>query len=395
MVLWIVLTLLVALAVAGLVFPLARPRPAKEGATPTGILADQLRELEGQAQTGALTPEDAAQLKLEIERRMLAEARDAPPPARRLSEKALLRLALGLAAVVALSATGLYALLGRPDLPAAQTASAGAGPALPADHPGGGDVAGMIGQLESQAKSRPNDVETWRMLGWSYFQTGRFGESAEAYARAGQLDPTNPDHPSAQGESLVQAAGGQMTPAASAAFKRALALDPAEPRARYFLAVEKDQAGDREGAMADWIALVNSAPDGAPWAAEVRSFVEDVARERGVDLTGKLKPVSGQIGGGGAAPRGPTAADIAEAQKMTPDDQQQMIRGMVEGLEARLKENPRDADGWVRLMRARMVLGEGDAAGRALRSARAAFRDNPAETAKINEAAKGLGVPGA
>lgn len=231
------------------------------------------------------------------------------------------------------------------------------------------------------------------MLGWSYFQTGRFGESAEAYGRAAKLDPTNPDHPSAQGESLVQAAGGQMTPDASAAFRRALALDPGEPRARYFLAVEKDQAGDRDGAMADWIALVNSAPDGAPWAAEVRSFVEDVARERGVDLTGKLKPASGQ-GGGGPAPRGPTAADIAEAQKMAPDDQQRMIRGMVEGLEGRLKDNPRDADGWVRLMRARMVLNEPAAATRALRSARAAFKDRPAETAKINEAAKGLGVPG-
>ncbi|HYE45325.1 MAG TPA: c-type cytochrome biogenesis protein CcmI [Caulobacter sp.] len=392
MMLWIVLTLLVALAVAGLVFPLARPRPAVEGATPTGILADQLRELEGQAASGAVTPEDAARLKLEIERRLLAEARADEPAARPLGEKALLRLALGLAAAVALGATGIYALVGRPDLPS-QSATPTSGPALPADHPGGGDVGAMLGQLEAQVKTNPRDVEGWRMLGWSYFQTGRFGESAEAYGRAAKLDPTNPDHPSAQGESLVQAAGGQMTPDASAAFRRALALDPGEPRARYFLAVEKDQAGDRDGAMADWIALVNSAPDGAPWAAEVRSFVEDVARERGVDLTGKLKPASGQ-GGGGPAPRGPTAADIAEAQKMAPDDQQRMIRGMVEGLEGRLKDNPRDADGWVRLMRARMVLNEPAAATRALRSARAAFKDRPAETAKINEAAKGLGVPG-
>lgn len=394
MMLWIILTVLVALTVAWLVFPLARPRPlASAGATPVGILADQLAELDAQTAAGSVTAEDAARLKLEIERRMLTEARDAEPPSRPLSEKALVRLALGLAVVVAIGATGLYALLGRPNVPGqSQSAAVTTGPAsvlADANHPGG-DIPAMIAQLQAQVQRSPNDVEAWRMLGWSQFQVGQYNEAAIAYARASTLDPTNPDHPSARGESLVQAAGGQITPEASAAFRAALKIDPNEPRARYFLAVEKDQAGDQDGAIADWIALVNSAPEGAPWAAEVRSFLEDVARERGIDISGKLK-----TSGTPPPARGPTAADIAAADRMAPADQQQMIRGMVEGLESRLKAQPDDAEGWVRLMRARMVLGEPDAAARALKSGLAAFVGKPGEQGRLREAGKGLGVPGA
>ncbi len=392
MILWMVLTLLVALAVVGLVVPLTRPRkPVDAAATPTGILQGQLFELEAQAAAGSVAPEDAARLKLEIERRMLAEAKGPEAPARPLGERGLLYLALGLAAVVALGATGLYAVMGKPDIPSAnaQAAKAPDGAAPPASHPGG-DIPAMIAQLQAQVARNPADAEGWRMLGWAHFQTGQFAESAEAYDKAATLDPTNPAHRSAEGESLVQGAQGQMTPSASAAFRQALKLNPNDPRARYFLAVEKDQAGDQDGAMADWIALINSAPDGAPWVGEVRRFVEDLARERGIDLTGKLKPL-----GGAAAPRGPTPADIAAAQTMAPDDQQQMIRGMVEGLEGRLREQPRDAEGWIRLMRARMVLGEPAAATRALKQGRAAFAGSPAEQARISEAAKGLKVPGA
>jgi cytochrome c-type biogenesis protein CcmH len=70
-----------------------------------------------------------------------------------------------------------------------------------------------------------------------------------------------------------------------------------------------------------------------------------------------------------ATRRGPTAADIAAARKMTPQQRIQMIRGMVEGLAARLEQNPNNLQGWLRLGRAYEVLGErtkaADAFGRA------------------------------
>jgi cytochrome c-type biogenesis protein CcmH len=398
MILWIVLTLMIALAVVGLAIPLIRPGGVLDRrSTSAEVLKAQLADLDRQAEAGTAPAEDIEALRLEVERRALAEGVEASPTGRPLGEKALIRLALGLAAVVALGGAGLYALLGRPDLPGAGPRNA-ATAAAPADAAhDGADVQAMIVQLEAQLRQTPEDVNGWRMLGWSYFQTGRFAEAAEAYGRAATLEPTNAEHFSAQGEALVQAGGGQVTPAALTAFRGALRADPQDPRARYFVAVEMDQRGEREAAMTAWIDLINSAPAGAPWAAEVRAFVEDLARERGQDISGRLRPAPAGAPAAAVSPAapGPTAAQVAEAQTMTPAEQQAMIQGMVGGLEERLRTSPRDRDGWVRLMRARMVLGDSAAATAAYRNGLRAFADSPADQAALTEAARGLRVPGA
>jgi cytochrome c-type biogenesis protein CcmH len=399
MILWIVLTLMIALAVVGLAIPLIRPGGLLDRRTTSAeVLKAQLADLDRQSEAGTAPAEDIAALRLEVERRALAEGVETKPTGRPLGEKALIRLALGLAAVVALGGAGLYALLGRPDLPGAGPRST-AMAAAPADaaHEGA-DVQAMIVQLEAQLRQTPEDVNGWRMLGWSYFQTGRFAEAAEAYGRAATLEPANAEHFSAQGEALVQAGGGQVTPAALTAFRGALRADPQDPRARYFVAVEMDQRGEREAAMTAWVDLINSAPAGAPWAAEVRTFVEDLARERGQDISGRLRPAPAGAPAPAAAPPGipgPTAAQIAEAGSMSEADRQAMIQGMVGGLEERLRTSPRDRDGWVRLMRARMVLGDSAAATAAYRNGMRAFADSPAEQAALTEAARGLRVPGA
>ena len=165
-------------------------------------------------------------------------------------------------------------------------------------------------------------------------------------------------------------------------FRRAQAADPADPRARYFLAMFKDQQGDHKGAMADWIALLKSAAPDAPWATEVRRYVENKAKEQGIDISARLPPAPG-----------PTAAQVAAAGQMPPGDQQAMIKGMVDKLAAELKANPRDADGWIRLMRARMVLGEKTQAQAAYRDARQAFADAPAQQSALRDAAKALAIP--
>lgn len=398
MILWIVLTVMIALAVVGLTIPLIRPGGVLDRRmTSAEVLKAQLADLDRQAEAGTAPAEDIAALRLETERRALAEGIEVVPDRRPLGEKALMRLALGLAAVVALGGTGLYALLGSPDLPGAGPRDAATATAPAAAAHAGADVRAMIGQLETQLRQTPEDVNGWRMLGWSYFQTGRFAEAAEAYGRAAALEPANAEHFSAQGEALVQAGGGQVTPAALTAFRGALRADPQDPRARYFVAVEMDQRGEREAAMTAWIDLINSAPAGAPWAAEVRVFVEDLARERGQNISGRLRPASAGAPAASVPPGipGPTAAQIAEAESMAPADQQAMIQGMVSGLEERLRASPRDRDGWVRLMRARMVLGDGAAAAAAFRNGMRAFADSPADQAVLTEAARGLRVPGA
>jgi cytochrome c-type biogenesis protein CcmH len=302
--------------------------------------------------------------------------------------------------VVVLAATGLYLKLGQPT--AASAGAVAQGDAnLPPGHPGA-DAEAMIGQLEARMKAQPNDPEGWRMLGWTYLQVGRNAEAASAYGRAAALDPHNNEYLSAQGEATVLAAGGQVTPQAEAIFKKAVSLDPGDPRARYYLAVAKDQTGDGKGAMDDWIALIKSAPPDAPWAPQIRSFVEKVAADRHIDLTGRLPPdtakggptsTAGMNAATSAGQPGPTADQMAAAGQMSPGDRQAMIAGMVDKQAAELRANPKNLEGWERLIRARMVLGQSAQAVQAYRDAAKAFAGSPGDLAELRAAAAASGAP--
>ena len=383
MILWMVLTVMAAVVAALVTLSLVRRHDARtEGREASlTVLADQLRELDEQAATGLVAPAEADGMRTEIKRRMLALERSRPAAHRPLGNEMLGRIAVGGATLVILAAVGIYGLIGRPNLGVASDAPA-ASPAATA--PDNADAAraqieGMIAQIETRLKDQPDDAEGWRMLGLARIQAARFNEAADAYRRAIALDAGVPGQQSAFGEALVLAADGIVTPEAKAAFTKAIAEDAADPRARYFLAVAKDQAGDRRGALNDWVALLNEAPADAPWAAELRTFVEQAAKEGGVDLTGRLKPAAA------AAPRGPNATDIANAESMNAGDRQAMIQSMVDGLAARLAINPRDAEGWQRLIRAREVMGDTASAAKALADARKVFADDPAMLARFNE----------
>jgi cytochrome c-type biogenesis protein CcmH len=233
----------------------------------------------------------------------------------------------------------------------------------------------------------------WRMVGWAYLENGKAAESAAAYRRAAALEPGNAENWSSLGEAL-QVASRTVVPEAEAAFERALKLDPSDPRARYFRAVQKDLRGDHKGAVDDWLALLRDTEPGRPWEADLRRNIEQTAAKHRIDLAGKM-PAPGAGSAATSAIPGPTPEQLAAAASIPPAEQDQMVQGMVERLAGRLRQNPRDSDGWIRLMRSRMVLGEADAAGEALRAALAAFADEPATQGRLRSAAAELGVPGA
>ncbi len=391
--LWMILTLMTVLAAVGLAIPLIRKRDAQKAdrTDVVGVLKGQLDELEAQAKAGAIAGPEAEALRVDLKRRVLAEGRMIEAPARPLAERTLLIVAMTIVAVVTLAGTGLYLAIGKPDLKAAPGAAV---PAAPTEGHPQGDTELMISQLETQMKQRPDNAEGWRMLGWSYLQTGRNADAAVAYGKAVELDPTNNEYISAQGESTVLAADGQVTPAAEALFRRAVAAEPGDPRARYYLGVAKDQRGDSEGAMNDWIALLTSAPADAPWASEVRTFVEKVAADRKVDISGRLPSVTGGQASTDPARPGPTRDQMAAAQNMTPGDRDAMVQGMVNGLAAKLKQNPRDRAGWEQLIRARMVLGDSDQAAVDYLTARQAFSGSAQDQQALRSTAARLGVPG-
>jgi cytochrome c-type biogenesis protein CcmH len=56
------------------------------------------------------------------------------------------------------------------------------------------EVNTMIERLAARLETTPEDIEGWRMLGWSYFHTARYEQAATAYARAVELDPSSAEH---------------------------------------------------------------------------------------------------------------------------------------------------------------------------------------------------------
>jgi cytochrome c-type biogenesis protein CcmH len=72
----------------------------------------------------------------------------------------------------------------------------------------------------------------------------------------------------------------------------------------------------------------------------------------------------------------------------------EMVRGMVTGLAERLKQDGSDVEGWLRLLRAYVVLGERDKANEAAGEARRALASDPEKVRRIDEFAKGSGLSG-
>lgn len=268
----------------------------------------------------------------------------------------------------------------------------GAGPGDdPADQPAG--LADPLAALEARTTENPKDGEAWTELGARYFDAGQFDMAVQAYGAAIKQAPRSAALWSARGESRVMASAQDPMPAAAVVdFETAIGLDPKDPRARYFLAVRQDLTGDHQGAIAAWLALLADTPPGAVWEADLRRTIEQVGKINGIQVAERLAAVRQPAAAPDralAAVPGPSAADLSRASAMPPSEQRKMAEGMVARLEARLRSDPVNVDGWLMLIRSRVNLGQPDLARAALNSAVAA---NPEAAVRLREQAAMLGV---
>ena len=267
-------------------------------------------------------------------------------------------------------------------------------------------VQDMITRLVEQVRRNPDDHEGWYRLGMAYRMTENFPQAGQAFRRAMELQPRNADYTGYLAEALlIQGTRNNQPPPpeAETLFRRALELQPGNPQARFYLATIRDVRGDHRGAVDELIALLRDAPAGAEWTGQVRNAVQAIAQTNNIDIAGRL-PAEQAAAPAAAAPAqsaataaipGPSPDQMRAASGMTPTQQNAMGRDMVDRLAARLRQNPRDADRWMMLMRSRMVLNEPQLAAEALRTSLATFQNDPATQARLREAARQLGVPGA
>jgi cytochrome c-type biogenesis protein CcmH len=356
---WIAASLLSAAAVMVVLARAARPpRPAGE-APELAVYRRHLAELEAQRAQGLLDDEGYAAAEAEAGRRLLAAnlraASAAPAPRDTRRDRTVV-----LAAIVAtvLIGAGVYLTVGTPgmpDEPYAKRLKAWLG-----RDPATLQPAQLAAILKKIAVKRPRDPQVWRFLGHAYADANDPADAAEAYERAVALDPNSAAAWSGLGVAVVGLNEGQVSAEAQQDFAEALKRDPALVPPRYFLAQAAIESGHRDEGLAAWKALAASLPANDP-------------RRQVLDQQ------IATLEGGGAA------ASIATA---APADQLEMIRGMVAGLAARLKDHPDDPDGWARLVKSYGVLGDAKAKAGALARARALFRNRPQDLAKIEAAAR-------
>lgn len=301
---------------------------------------------------------------------------DTTTPASRAVPVGTGRTALALGSLVLAVSLGIYLGLGRADIPgqplASRTAEIAAAASAASETAEERQVA--LAKARSDAASTPDDVGAWLRLALAAAGAGESTSEITALQQAERLTGGDPAIRAMRAEAMARAADGQVTIPVRELVADILAESPTEPRAMFLSGLAAYQDEDYAAAVATWQRLRALSAADAPWMALLAENIADAARAGGIKLADAATDTVA----------GPDAAQIAAAAEMSDEDRAAMIEGMVEGLAARLADDPADAAGWQRLARAYQVLGRtADAQNALIGAADAQERDATSQIAAL------------
>lgn len=400
MLLWVCFAILTASVVALLLRPLrhARTTAVEPAAADLAVYRDQLRELDAERDRGLVIESELESARAEVARRLIKRAGDDKvdglrplrddSTSRELAQKIYLAVA-GLLPVVAI---GLYLMSGSPQLsghPFAERKTADGG---------AGSVVDLIARVEERLREHPEDGRGWDVIAPIYLRLGRYADAAHAFAEANRLEGEQVKRLLGFAEATLLAENGIVSEAVRKAAIRVLQLEPQRTEVGVWLVLAKEQDGDLAGAAAGYRELLAKAPENAQWRKAVAERLDLVTKK----LNGE-KPE--QAAGPKAGPReasgsetpnaGPVSSENAPSENvspenMSPEQRDAFILSMVNRLAARLKQDGKDAAGWIRLARAYKVLGRDQDAANALASARENLAGDKAALDEIGKAEQSL-----
>ncbi|MDE2266171.1 MAG: c-type cytochrome biogenesis protein CcmI [Alphaproteobacteria bacterium] len=377
--LWLIFAVLMLAVLMILLLPLLK-RQSEEAPPRVDydivVYRNQLAEIEQEIERGLLTETEAVAARAEVHRRMLAaedaELKAPVKPVRLDSRHARIAAIMAIALILPLGSVAVYGALGSPNLP-------GKPYAWRLKHDPEFVVAATAEKLADLLKDSPS-ASGYKRLAEMYFNSRDYDQAADADRQAVALGANDSATWSEFGESVAMANGGAIVPEALMAFSNALALDPHDNRARFYIGLAESQIGNLKQAVAIWRDLEKDAPPDAPWLPMVRENISSFSKEGGFDPA-SVPP----------SPPSPKTLNVAvtamtnamhlnttplavkdsqaradAAPTSTTDDQDTMIHAMVSKLADRMAKNPGDVAGWQRLAHAYNVLGEHDKARAAI-----------------------------
>ena len=398
--LWLIVIALSILASGFLIWPFLASGKQRFGSS-ADVYRAQLAELKSEESSGIVSSEDARLARVEVQRRLIRASEPAAEFEVTPMSTADRITMIGIVAVVVIGSALTYSIVGRPNVPSTPSRlgvdlseQTPLSPVDSAQRQQVDSVDSMLRQLEIRLQNDPDDVEGWRMLGWSKFRTEDYLGASAAYKRAVELDPSDGLIQSAYAETLIRSQNGFISNQALEALTQAVAINPEDARARFLIGLHKQQGGNAQDAPDDWLTLLNSASQDADWFNDVHGRVVELSTASGIDVSDRLPELrEGSTSQSNAIPnnmpiRGPTRDQVQAAETMSASDREAMITGMVASLDARLRENPDDLDGWLQLIQSYLVLNQPELANQALERAKFIFADRPQALTQLDEAHK-------
>ena len=353
---WIGAALLAAGAAAAVLHRAAQAGGADAGADPTlGVYRRALAEIDDLADRGLIAPQEGRASRAEAGRRLLTAADRQDLPVARSVRPWVLIASAGAAPLLALA---IYLVVGTPgaaDQPFSQRLSVWL--AKP-EFSSGPELAAALHALAAQ---HPVDPEPRRRLAVLDAGLGDPNGAAHALRQALAIAPGSPDLLGPLGEIMVLKADGKVDGDAQAIFRHLLQVEPKSPVARYYLGLADINAGRKDAGLAGWRGLLADMRPGDPRAPMLNRDIASVEQ---------------------------TGLPATEAPNVPPAAMSAAIRGMVDGLAKRLKSQPDDPAGWVRLVRAYGVLREPDRQSAAMAIARKLYAARPDVLAQLDVAAR-------
>ena len=297
------------------------------------IYRDQLKELQQEADKGAL---DAAQFEFErqeLGRRAIEDAlsslNDVPDGQAGNSRW----VPVAIAVLLPVAAVGVYLKLGSPEAavfaPASGAAAVASGSPQP-ESPHGmsfDQIRESADKLAQRMQANPGDGEGWAMLARSLNVLGRYQEAASAYEKAVSLLPADAQLMADYADALAMSQGQKLEGKPLEIIRQALKTDPANLKALALAGTAAFEHKDYKEAVGYWEKVVQTAPADSEFARSLQGGLEEArARAEGrlpVAALPDIMPASPALNKpaiGGASITGNVRLAPQLAGKVRPDD---------------------------------------------------------------------------
>ena len=275
---WLSAFVLAAVVLAALVWPLLRRRSSEapgDEAAATAIFRDHKRQLDAEFAAGTLSAAERDAAQAELVARFGTELAVEPAAAAAPSGRSRWIAAIAVAATVPIVAGVLYTMLGNPAAVNSVTVPVARNPhgEGSANDP---KIVAMIDMLAEKMKANPDDPNGWVLLGRSYLKLGRYDDAAAAFAEAAKRMPEVAALLADQAEAIAMSQGKSLVGRPSELLKRALALDPNDPKTVAMSGAAAAERKDYDGAIKLYTHLKSMVQPGSEDSQQIDQVIAEL-----------------------------------------------------------------------------------------------------------------------